>query len=569
MTTRECEYDLLVAGSGAAGFSAAVTAAHHGLNVLMVEKAPVFGGSTCFSAGMVWIPDSRQAREAGVRDDRDAALRYLEAEAGNHLQRDPAAAYVRRGAEILEWFETHTAVRFQLSPVWPDYHPMYPGGMSGGRSLGPAPFDGRQLGLRFHTLRPPLATTMLFGGMMIGREDLSKFYTVTRSVKSAMHVGGLYLRFLRDRMSWPRGTRLSNGNALIAALAHSAFARNVALALQTSIVELIQERGRVTGARVRGPDGETIVTARHGVVLACGGFPANADRQREVMPHVAQGKAHVTVAPAMNAGDGVRLGEAIGTALVADQISPVAWTPVSLVPQPDGTTIPFPHFNDRGKAGYICVDRRGRRFVSEAVSYHDFVPAMLAACAQDDDVACWVLCDSEAITRHGLGRVPVSPGRIAPFVRSGYVTRGATLRELAQSCGVDPAGLETTVARFNEFAARGEDPDFGKGKDVYERFNGTPGHRPNPCLKPIVQGPFYAVKLVPGDIGTFVGLRADADARALDATGRVIDGLYVAGNDAGSCFGGTYPGAGTSIGPAMVFGHLAALHAAGVGSVPA
>jgi succinate dehydrogenase/fumarate reductase flavoprotein subunit len=569
MTPRERTCDLLVAGSGAAGFSAAVTAAHHGLDVLMVEKAPVFGGSTCFSAGLVWIPDSRQARDAGIRDDRGAALRYLEAEAGAHLQRAAAEAYVQRGAEILEWFETHTSVRFQLSPAWPDYHPAYAGSMPGGRSLGPAPFDGRRLRQRFRELRPPLGTMMLFGGMMVGREDLPKFYTVTKSLPSALHVGGLFFRFLRDRLSWPRGTRLSNGNALIAALAHSAFTRGVALEMQTSIVELLQEEGRVTGASVRGPDGETIVRARRGVVLACGGFPANADRKRETIPHIAQGKTQVTVTPAMNAGDGVRLGESIGMAVVGDQISPVAWTPVSLVPQPDGSTIPFPHFNDRGKAGYICVDQRGKRFASEALSYHDFVPAMIAACAQDDDVACWVLCDSEAIARHGLGRVPHAPGRIAPFVRSGYVKRGATLRELAQSCGVDPAGLESTVAHFNEFAARGEDPDFGKGKDVYERFNGTPGHRPNPCLKPIVQAPFYAVKLVPGDIGTFVGLRADESARALDATGRVIDGLYVAGNDAASCFGGTYPGAGTSIGPAMVFGHLAALHAAGVAEVTA
>jgi succinate dehydrogenase/fumarate reductase flavoprotein subunit len=248
--------------------------------------------------------------------------------------------------------------------------------------------------------------------------------------------------------------------------------------------------------------------------------------------------------------------------LVGDQISPVAWTPLSLVPQPDGSTIPFPHFNDRGKAGYICVDKRGKRFASEALSYHDFVPAMIEACAQDDDAYCWVLCDAEAIARHGLGRIPYAPFRPAPFVRSGYAKIGNTIRELAGACGVDADGLDATVTRFNEFAARGEDPDFGKGKDVYERFNGTPGHRPNPCVKPIVQAPFYAVKLVPGDIGTFVGLRADAHARALDASGAVIEGLYVAGNDAGSCFGGTYPGAGTSIGPAMVFGHLAALDAA-------
>jgi succinate dehydrogenase/fumarate reductase flavoprotein subunit len=567
MTPRERSCDLLVAGSGAAGFSAAVTAAHHGLDVLMVEKAPVYGGSTCYSAGLVWIPDSRQARAAGVRDDRDAALRYLEAEAGTHLQREAAAVYVQRGADILAWFETHTSVHFQLSPAWPDYHPAHAGSMPGGRSLGPAPFDGRQLGERFRDLRPPLATMMLFGGMMIGREDLPKFYTVTKKLSSAVHVGGLFLRFLRDRLSWPRGTRLSNGNALIAALAHSAFGRGVSLQLRTSIVELLTEQGRVTGALVRGPDGETIIRARRGVVLACGGFPANEERKRMVMPHVAQGKTQVTVTPAMNAGDGVRIGEAIGTALVEDQISPVAWTPVSLVPQPDGTTVPFPHFNDRGKAGYICVDRRGKRFASEALSYHDFVPAMIDACTNDDDVFCWVLCDSEAIARHGLGRVPHAPGRIAPFVRSGYARTGNTIRELATACGVDAAGLDATVARFNEYAARGEDPDFGKGKDVYERFNGTPGQQPNPCLKPIVQAPFYAVKLVPGDIGTFVGLRADSHARALDAHGAVIDGLYVAGNDAGSAFGGTYPGAGTSIGPAMVFGHLAALDAARTGEV--
>ena len=412
------------------------------------------------------------------------------------------------------------------------------------------------------SLRAPLATMMLFGGMMVGREDLPRFYTVTKDLRSTVHVGGLFLRFLRDRLTWPRGTRLSNGNALVAALARSAFDRGVELRLNAPITELLVDGGRVVGARVHGADGEQVIHARRGVVLACGGFPANAQRKREVLPHVASGKTQVTVTPASNGGDGVRLAEAIGTALVADQISPVAWTPVSLVPQPDGTTIPFPHFNDRGKAGYICVDRRGRRFASEALSYHDFVPAMIEACRDDADVACWVICDAEAIARHGLGRAPHAPGRLAPFVNSGYLKRGGTVRELAQACGVDASELERTIAHFNVHAAQGEDPDFGKGKDVYERFNGTPGHRPNPCLKPIVQAPFYAVRLVPGDIGTFVGLRADATARALDTDGNVIPGLYAAGNDAGSCFGGTYPGAGTSIGPAIVFGHLAGLHAA-------
>ncbi|MBL8986117.1 MAG: FAD-dependent oxidoreductase [Gemmatimonadetes bacterium] len=557
-TPKTLDCDLLVAGSGAAGFSAAVTAALAGLKVVMVEKSPWFGGSTCHSAGMVWIPGSRQARAAGITDDPAAALRYLEAEAGDRLQRESAAVYVERGAEILAWFEDHTHVSFSLSPKWPDYHPPFAGSSTGGRSLGPTPFDGRTLGRRFSQLRPPLATTVLFDGMMIGREDLPKFYTITSDWRSALHVGLLYLRYRRDRLSWPRGTRLSNGNALIAMLARTAFERGVELLLETPITQLTTAGGRVTGAEVRGPSGPMTIRARGGVLLACGGFPADPTLTGQYLPHVASGRNHRTLTPDANTGDGFRLGQSAGVAVVGDQISPVAWTPVSLVPQADGSLVPFPHFNDRGKAGYICVDRRGRRFVSEATSYHDFVPAMIEACRDDAEVACWVLCDAAAIRRNGLGRAPCPPGKLEPFLRSGYLKQGATLAELARACGIDAAGLERTVARFNEGAGRGEDLEFSKGRNIYERFNGTIGFAPNPCVAPIVQGPFYAVKLIPGDIGTFVGLRADAAARAVGTDGRVIEGLYVAGNDAGSFMGGTYPGAGTSIGPAMVFGHLAA-----------
>lgn len=557
-TTIDC--DLLVAGAGAAGFSAAVTAAASGLKVVMVEKAPYFGGSTCFSAGMVWIPGSRQARAAGIADDPKAALAYLHAEAGDHLQRESAEVYVERGAEILAWFEDNTHVSVTLSPKWPDYHPTLQGGTPGGRSLGPSPFDGRTLGNRFAQLRPPLATTILFGGMMIGREDLPKFYSITKDWRSALHVGLLYLRFLRDRLSWPRGTRLSNGNALIAMLARTAFERGVELHLETPITRLLTEGDRVTGAEVNGKSGPMTIRARGGVVLACGGFPASDELTRQYLPHVAAGKGHRTLTPDTNTGDGFRLGTSFGVDVVDDQRSPVAWTPVSLVPQPDGTMIPFPHFNDRGKAGYICVDRRGRRFVSEATSYHDFVPAMIEACREDALVECWVLCDAAALRRNGLGRAPCPPGSIKPFLSSGYLKQGATPGELARVCGIDAEGLERTLRTFNAGASRGEDPEFGKGKNVYERFNGTIGIAPNPCLAPIATPPFYAVRLIPGDIGTFVGLRADASARAISTDGRVIEGLYVAGNDAGSFMGGTYPGAGTSIGPAMVFGHLAARH---------
>ena len=546
--------DVLVIGSGASGFAAALTARAAGLSVLMIEKAPVFGGTTCYSAGVIWVPGSRQARAAGIADSREAALTYLSAEGGNQLDRAKAETYVDEAADVLAWLEDNTHADFALVPTWPDYHPDQPGGVAGGRSLGPRPFDGRTLGARFADLRPPLKTTTILGGMVVGRQDVPAFYSMTRSWKSARHIAGLVLRHARDRLGYPRGTRLSNGNALIAMLARSAFEAGVVLRLNTPLTDFLIEDGRVVGAVVGG--GEPI-RARRGVVLASGGFPASPELRRRFYPHAHGPSTHRTLAPEANTGDGFRLGEKLGVATVESQKQPAAWTPVSLAPQPDGSTIPFPHFFDRGKAGYIAVDRRGRRFVNEARSYHDFVPAMVDACRGDPEIAVHLIADHRAVCRYGLGMAPPAPGRLGPHVRSGYIQRATTLAALARQCGIDPAGLEATVTRFNAGAARGDDPEFGKGGDVYQRFNGSAGHAPNPCVAPLTEPPYYAIRLVPGDIGTFVGLKTDARSRALDADGRVIEGLYVVGNDAASFMGGAYPGAGITIGPALVFGHLA------------
>jgi succinate dehydrogenase/fumarate reductase flavoprotein subunit len=554
--------DVLVAGSGAAGLAAAVTAAHQGARVIVVEKAPVFGGTSCFSAGLVWIPGSRQARAAGIADDPEAALSYLRGEGAPFLDEAKAEAYVRQAADIFAWFEDHTHVSYHLSPLWPDYHQGVAGASRGGRSLGANPFDARRLGLRMRELRPPLATTTIFGGMMVGREDLLHFYGMTHSWQSRAVVARRVLRYVRDRLGGhPRGTRLSNGNALVAMLALSAFERGVELRLNTRVEQLLVDGDRVSGVLVHAPDGLREVRARAGVVVACGGFPANPSLRARYYGHVAAGKNHQTAAPAGNTGDGLQLALAAGAVLKEAQHHPAAWTPMSLVPQPDGSEVPFPHYNDRGKAGYIAVDRRGRRFISEALSYHDFVPAMIRACADDPEVCSWIVCDSRVIRQYGLGRAPPWPAPIGPFLRSGYLKQGRTLDELAQVCGIDAAGLRQTVARLNAGAGRGVDEEFNKGADVYERFNGSRGHGPNPCVAAIEEGPFYAVKVVPGDIGSFVGLQTDEQARALDARGRPIDGLYVAGNDAASFMGGTYPGAGITLGPAMIFGHIAARHA--------
>jgi succinate dehydrogenase/fumarate reductase flavoprotein subunit len=556
------ECDVLVAGSGAAGLAAAVTAAHRGARVIVVEKADVFGGTSCFSAGLVWIPGSRQARAAGIVDDAEAALNYLRGEGAPFLDEAKAEAYVREAAEIFAWFEDHTHVSYHLSPLWPDYHQGVAGASPGGRSLGANPFDARRLGPRLRQLRPPLATTTIFGGMMVGREDLLHYYGMSKSWRSRAVVVRRVLRYVKDRLSgYPRSTRLSNGNALIGMLALSAFERGVDLRLNTGVRQLLLDGERVCGALVQGPDGPQEIRARAGVVLACGGFPANPALRARYYAHVGAGKNHRTAAPAGNTGDGLQLAQAAGAALKDAQHHPAAWTPMSLVPQPDGSEVPFPHYNDRGKAGYIAVDRRGRRFISEALSYHDFVPAMIDACADDAEVCSWIVCDSRGIREFGIGRVPPWPSPIGSFIRSGYLKQGGSLEELAQACGIDAAGLRQTVARLNAGAGRGIDEEFSKGADVYERFNGSRGHGPNPCVAPIEAAPFYAVKVVPGDIGSFVGLRTDAHARALDAQSRPIEGLYVAGNDAASFMGGTYPGAGITLGPAMVFGHIAARHA--------
>lgn len=562
--TDRVECDVLVAGSGAGGFSTALTARLNGLDVLMVEKEPLFGGTTAYSAGVIWIPVNSHAVKAGIPDSRETALAYLVASAGNRLDRTRAQAFVDTAAEMLDFFESRTHVRYELAPTWADYEPGLEGGVDGGRSLVPIPFDGTALGDLFPRLRPPLASMMLLGGMMVGRNDLPHLFNMTRSTASAMHVVKMVARYGRDRLSHQRGARLTNGNALLARMALSAREMEIPLWLSSPITSLVTAGGRITGAMVA-RDGRAIeVTARRGVVLACGGFPGDEALKQRLYPHVAAGAQHWSLPPASNTGDGIRIAQAAGAAFHDDVVHACAFTPVSFLPKPDGTRQPFPHFIDRGKPGYIAVDRRGRRFVNEAKSYHVFVPAMIEACRGDREIACWNLCDSAAVRKFGLGAAPPFPGRLGPYVRSGYLLKGDTIAELAAKAGIDASGLTATIERYNTGARRGVDEEFGRGEDAYQRFNGAAIHTPNPCVAPLETPPYYAVKLIPGDIGTFAGLKVDAKCRVLDAAGAPVEGLYAAGNDMVSVMGGTYPGAGITIGPAMTFGYIVGRHLAGI-----
>lgn len=557
------ECDVLVAGSGAGGLTAAVTAAHHGLKVVVAEKEPLFGGTTAYSAGVIWIPLNGHAQREQLPDTRESALRYLEGETGIHFDRAKAEAFVDTGAEMLEFIEANSQVRYLLMGNWSDYHPDAPGASAGGRSLLPLPYDGRLLGKRFRDLRAPLPTMMLFGGMSVSRDDLPHLFNVTHSAASAWHVTKMILRYARDRLSWHRGTRITNGNALVARLARTLLDREVPILVSTPVVRLLEENGRVTGAVLQREGRAVEVHARKGVVLACGGFPRSETLRARHYRHVAAGKTHIPLAPPGNTGDGAQLAGAVGGVFQAEADQPAAWTPISLVPQADGSVQPYPHFIDRCKPGYIAVDRRGKRFANEADSYHDFVPKMIATCANDPQVEAFLVTDHRALRRYGIGVVPPAPMPIGGHLRSGYLVSAHTPEELAQKLGIDVAGFLSQLKAYNANAARGEDPEFGKGTNAYHRFGGDAAHGPNPNLAPIETEPFYAVKLVPSDLGTFVGLATDARARVLDVNERPIPGLYAAGNDAASVMGGTYPGAGITIGPAMTFGYLAGKDLAG------
>ena len=426
--------------------------------------------------------------------------------------------------------------------------------------MNPAVFDARRLGPLFSLIRPPLDSTLVLGGMTITGHDLGDFFRIGRSARSTLHVARMVARYAWDRAGGAtRGLRIGNGAGMIGALLLTLQDKGARVWRNAGAVALLQDGVRVAGATLMRDGIPMQVRAARGVLLACGGAPGDDAFRARHYAHVAAGKPHVSLAPATNTGDGLRLAQALGARLDTSLSQPAAWSPASLVPQPDGSLSPFPHYIDRAKPGIIAVDQRGQRFVNEACPYQEFVPAMVAAGMADPAVSCWLIADHPAQRRYGLGAAPPWPGRLASVQRSGYLISARTLAELAGKLGLDAGALQATVARFNASAVRGADPEFGRGTTPYDRAYGDAAHGPNPCLGPLDTGPFHAVKLHPGDIGTFHGLAADAEARVLRDDGP-IPGLYVAGNDMVSLFGGTYPAAGITVGSAMTFGYTAARH---------
>ena len=559
--------DLLVAGSGAGGLSTAVVAAHLGLKVIVVEKDSQFGGTTAWSGGWMWVPRNPLAVAAGIVESIDAPLNYLRHELGDGCNEPLVRTFLENAPHMVTFFREQTALQFIDGNVIPDFHGNSPDAATGGRSVCAAPFDGRQLGEHIRHLKPPLRETAPWGMGIASGADIRHFFNAMRSWSSFAYVTRRVLRHWRDRLLHGCGMHLVNGNALVAALVRSALDRNVEIRLNTSLVRLVGGNqhvgGRVTGAIIHSPHGDVEVRATRGVVLACGGFPHDIARKQQLLPHAPSGREHWSAAAGSCTGEGLRAGEEVGGSVSRNQASPAALAPVSLVPRPDGSLGHYPHLLERAKPGLISVTRDGVRFPHEANSYYDFMTDLLRVCDGKPTVEAWLVCDHAFIRHWGLGAAKPAPLPLRPYLRSGYLKRGRTLAALATECGINASALTATVARYNSQTAAGVDADFHKGETAYNRIQGDAKHGgPNPCMAPITQAPFYAVRVVPGSLGTFAGLVTDNNAQVLDSSGMPIGGLYACGNDMNSIMGGRYPSGGITLGPAMTFGYLAARHAA-------
>lgn len=553
--------DLVIVGAGAGGLSAAITAKKNGLNVIVVEKDQVFGGTTAFSGGVLWIPGNPHAKKNGIIDTREAAITYLKHETKEFFNAPAINAFLDYGPQMIDFFEKETTVKF-VPTLYPDYHPDAPGGVDIGRSILAAPYDIRGLGDNMKRLRPPLKT-ITFIGMMFNSSnaDLKHFFNATKSFTSFVYVAKRLAIHIKELALYGRGTNVTSGNALAARLAKSAFDLDIPIYTSTPVEKLIQENGKIVGVEVLRNGEKSTIRSTCGVVLACGGFSHDIARLKTAYEHLKTGGQHISPVPSSNTGDGCRMAEQVGAVVDMDYKDAAAWMPVSKVPSADGYGV-FPHLLDRYKPGVIGVLKNGQRFTNESNSYHDVGADLFRACKGQSETAMWLICDQKTISKYGLGFAKPAPMPLHSFIKNGYLIKGSTITELAKNAGINELQLTQTIEEYNKDAVNGEDPKFHRGTTSFNRYLADPEHKPNPCVAPIASGPFYAVKVFMGDLGTFNGIRTEVTGDVLTAKNQKIQGLYAVGNDRASIMGGNYPGAGITLGPIMTFGYLTALHIA-------
>lgn len=549
------DYDVVVVGSGASALTTAVVAAGQGLDVLVVEKAPVFGGTTAYSSGGAWIPNNPYMESVGQTDSAAEAHEYIESILGNHYDPEKVGAFIDSGPEMLRYLDANTQVRFYTLPL-SDYRPSAPGAKLA-RTVVAVEYDGRALGDWVKLIRKPMPGFVAFGSMQSDLGHLGKFKNAFRTREGFAFSGRRFARFLMDLLRYGKGANLAHGNALIGRLVRSCLDAGVTLWRESPVVRLLVVDGAVEGVVVRRDGRDYDLKARRGVVLATGGFGGNDDMIRQFMPMSGD---HVAVHPESNTGDGIALGKLAGGSLPEPNPDNGVWAPVSVLRDRSGKTISkYPHFGlDRGKPGSLIVDGEARRFANEASPYQDFVNVMV----ENRVGTAWFIGDHRFLRRYGMGIVLPAPLPFRTFVKKGYLIEAPTLRALAGKLKLDPDTLEQTIQRFNGNAARGEDPDFGRGSNIYDNAQGDFDHKPNPNLAPIEHGPFYALALHPGNVSTVYGFSTSVDAEVLREDGSTVPGLFAVGLDQNTVMKGFYPGGGSSIGPGMTFGYRAALRMA-------
>ena len=542
---REC--DVVVVGSGAAGMTAALTAAHRGLDVVVVEKADRFGGSTARSGGGIWIPNNTVLRRAGVPDSPERAATYLAHLLGDSVPAVRRQALLEHGPAMLDLVRSLTPVEFAWVPGYSDYYPELPGGMPQGRNIEPKPMDGRVLGAELARLNPPYMRSP--GGITVTAADFKWLNLVARHPRGLLRIGRVLGRRVLGALR--RQHTLVMGQALIAGLRVGLRELGVPVWLDTPLLELMLDGERVTGVRVRLGRAEEELRARRGVVLACGGFEHNAAMRARYQR--APIGTQWTTGAAENTGDGIEAGQRAGAAV--DLMDDAWWGPS--IPLTGG---PYFCLAERTLPGCILVNGAGQRFVNEAAPYVDAVHAMYDGHASGvSHVPSWLIADQRYRRRYPFAAL--RPGQPFPgrWYKAGAVYTAVTLDELAEAIGVPAEGLRGTVNAFNTAARVGRDDHFHRGESAYDRYYGDPTNKPNPCLGALEVAPFHAVRIVPGDLGTKGGLCVDERSRVLRQDGSVIHRLYAAGNVSASVMGHTYAGAGATIGPAMTGGYLAAL----------
>lgn len=553
-------YDVVVVGSGSAGAMAALRAADHGLTAIIIEKAHKFGGTSATSGGVMWIPNHQLDGDKG--DSREAALEYLDNTIGKPVNRARLEAFVDEAPKMAHYLKG-TGVDL-MAAAWPDYMPDRAGARAD-RSVVVPTFDGRELGDdRYALMREQYNRFKLFGRYSM---DLTETFALMMQNKGWRGVAAkIITRYWADRSTRSvshRDRRFTQGAALMGSVYKQVFKRGVELRLETKLEKLLaDDTGRVTGVEVSNFGRKYTINARHGVMLAAGGFEWNQELRDRYFP-VPGYTRHSSSPEDANRGEALLAAEKVGASL--EHMEQGWWIPTMTLPMKGASNFHEIHQAafDVGRPWSVCVNRNGVRFVDEACGYDQFGQGMVADHLKTGaNMPCWLIFDAKFRKKFSAGglmpTVHTPEAKVPADWWDHYVFRANSIDELARKIKVPVDALRQTVSNMNEYSKTGVDPEFGRGMNVYDQFFGDPSVTPNPNLGPIDTAPFYAVPINNGDLGTKGGVRCDERARVLDGEGKPIPGLYAAGNNSGTPFGDTYPGAGATIGPAMTFAYVAA-----------